>query len=183
MLEISILCVIALAAVYWMALWLMGRHEDVLYGSFVSSGPAGDEPAEPIRPILPPELPRRPRAVLPAPRGLPSPSVTSISLADQVQPPPAAGGLVNGGGAIRTPHVAVVSTARPPSAPSPVVPVAAMPMPPIGPTREPLAVNPAALQSNRTASAAPATHEPSTGDVLASLLETLKRDLSEAARK
>jgi len=35
MFEISILCVIVLAAGYWVALWLMGRHDDVLHGDFV----------------------------------------------------------------------------------------------------------------------------------------------------
>ncbi|MBI5131602.1 MAG: hypothetical protein HZA66_19365 [Rhodopseudomonas palustris] len=183
---------IALAAVYWMALWLMGRHEDVLYGSFVSSGPAGDEPPEPIRPILPPELPRRPRAALPA---LPAPSVTSVSRPEQVRPPapePRNGnghsnGFVNGSGAIKAPQLASVSTAQPPATSSPIVPAAARPMPPGLPPKPPLAINPAALQRHNIAPAAaaltPTTQEPSTGDVLASLLETLKRDLNEAARK
>jgi hypothetical protein len=35
MFEFSILCVIALAIGYWVALWLMGRHDDVLHGHFV----------------------------------------------------------------------------------------------------------------------------------------------------
>jgi hypothetical protein len=35
MFEISIFCVIALAVGYWVALWLMGRHDDVLHGDFV----------------------------------------------------------------------------------------------------------------------------------------------------
>jgi hypothetical protein len=35
MFEISILCVIILAVGYWAALWLMGRHDDVLHGHFV----------------------------------------------------------------------------------------------------------------------------------------------------
>ena len=35
MFEISILCVIGLAIGYWAALWLMGRHDDVLHGDFV----------------------------------------------------------------------------------------------------------------------------------------------------
>jgi hypothetical protein len=35
MFEISIFCVIVLAVGYWVALWLMGRHDDVLHGDFV----------------------------------------------------------------------------------------------------------------------------------------------------
>jgi hypothetical protein len=35
MFEISIFCVIVLAIGYWVALWLMGRHDDVLHGDFV----------------------------------------------------------------------------------------------------------------------------------------------------
>lgn len=35
MFEIGILCVIGLAVGYWAALWLMGRHDDVLHGDFV----------------------------------------------------------------------------------------------------------------------------------------------------
>jgi hypothetical protein len=35
MFEISIFLVIVLAVGYWLALWLMGRHDDVLHGDFV----------------------------------------------------------------------------------------------------------------------------------------------------
>jgi hypothetical protein len=35
MFEISIFSVIVLAIGYWVALWLMGRHDDVLHGDFV----------------------------------------------------------------------------------------------------------------------------------------------------
>ncbi|MFC0239012.1 hypothetical protein [Rhodopseudomonas telluris] len=68
MLELGILCIIALAAIYWMTMWLVGRHEDVLYGSFVTPTPgaAGSETLEPDR-ELPPELPRRPRVARPEP--------------------------------------------------------------------------------------------------------------------
>jgi Ca2+/H+ antiporter len=37
MFEISIFCVILLAIGYWVALWLMGRHDDVLHGDFVQT--------------------------------------------------------------------------------------------------------------------------------------------------
>jgi hypothetical protein len=42
MFEISIFCVIILAVGYWVALWLMGRHDDVLHGDFVHAE-AGSE--------------------------------------------------------------------------------------------------------------------------------------------
>jgi hypothetical protein len=35
MFEIGIFCVVVLAIGYWVALWLMGRHDDVLHGDFV----------------------------------------------------------------------------------------------------------------------------------------------------
>jgi hypothetical protein len=44
MFEISIFCVIVLAIGYWVALWLMGRHDDVLHGDFVQAE-LGPEPA------------------------------------------------------------------------------------------------------------------------------------------
>jgi hypothetical protein len=39
MFEISIFCLIGLAIGYWVALWLMGRHDDVLHGDFVQVEP------------------------------------------------------------------------------------------------------------------------------------------------
>jgi hypothetical protein len=36
MFEIGIFCVIVLAVGYWVALWLMGRRDDVLHGDFVN---------------------------------------------------------------------------------------------------------------------------------------------------
>jgi hypothetical protein len=42
MFEISIFCVIVLAIGYWTALWLMGRHDDVLHGDFVEVEPGSD---------------------------------------------------------------------------------------------------------------------------------------------
>jgi hypothetical protein len=44
MFEISIFCVIVLAIGYWVALWLMGRHDDVLHGDFVQTE-LGPDPA------------------------------------------------------------------------------------------------------------------------------------------
>jgi hypothetical protein len=42
MFEIGIFCVIVLAVGYWAALWLMGRHDDVLHGDFVEAEPGSD---------------------------------------------------------------------------------------------------------------------------------------------
>jgi hypothetical protein len=58
MFEISIFCVILLAVGYWVALWLMGRHDDVLHGDFVRTE-QGPEPASTPLPAasLPPVRP------------------------------------------------------------------------------------------------------------------------------
>jgi hypothetical protein len=45
MFEISILCVIVLAVGYWVALWLMGRHDDVLHGDFVHAETRPEPPS------------------------------------------------------------------------------------------------------------------------------------------
>jgi hypothetical protein len=42
MFEIGIFCVILLAIGYWVALWLMGRHDDVLHGDFVHAEQGAD---------------------------------------------------------------------------------------------------------------------------------------------
>jgi hypothetical protein len=47
MFELSIFCVILLALGYWMALWLMGRHDDVLHGDFVQAEARPEIPAVP----------------------------------------------------------------------------------------------------------------------------------------
>ena len=61
MFEIGIFCVILLAAGYWVALFIMGRREDVLHGQFVKAE-AGSEPLPaPVSPV-----PRRPRTPPPA---------------------------------------------------------------------------------------------------------------------
>lgn len=56
MLEISVFCVILLAAGYWVAMFVMGRHDDVIHGKFVHSE-EGDfgQPAMPV-----PPFPKRP---------------------------------------------------------------------------------------------------------------------------
>ena len=49
MFEIGIICIIVLAIGYWMALWLMGRRDDVLHGDFVHAD-AVPEAAPPSSP-------------------------------------------------------------------------------------------------------------------------------------
>jgi hypothetical protein len=133
MLEITILSIIALAAVYWTALWLLGRHEDVLYGSFVTP-PQGAVSDAPRRMMMP-----SPRADTRA-----TPSAATTATRPLMMPPPK-------------------PLSRPPSGQPPV----------IGHT--------AAQRSDRTA--AVSVKNPAPADALASLLETIKRDLNEAAGK
>lgn len=59
MLEIGIFCVILLAAGYWTAMFVMGRHDDVIHGKFVHSEDDG-EFARPAMPTPPPPFPKRP---------------------------------------------------------------------------------------------------------------------------
>lgn len=57
MLEISVFCVILLAAGYWVAMFVMGRHDDVIHGKFVHSEEEGDFGR---MPMPPPPFPKRP---------------------------------------------------------------------------------------------------------------------------
>ncbi|QOZ53693.1 hypothetical protein [Bradyrhizobium sp. CCBAU 53338] len=59
MFEIGIFCIILLAAGYWAAMFVMGRHDDVIHGKFVHSE---DEEAfvQPPMPAPPPRFPKRP---------------------------------------------------------------------------------------------------------------------------
>jgi hypothetical protein len=58
MFELSIFCVILIAAAYSATLWFMGRREDVLHGEFVHVEQPLEEP--PPQPALP--APTQPRA-------------------------------------------------------------------------------------------------------------------------
>ena len=58
MLEIGIFCIIVLAAGYWVALYVMGRHDDVIHGKFVHSEDDG-EFAQAAMPTPPPPFPKR----------------------------------------------------------------------------------------------------------------------------
>ncbi|WP_407112686.1 hypothetical protein [Bradyrhizobium sp. LMG 9283] len=59
MLEIGIFCVILLAAGYWVAMFVMGRRDDVIHGNFVHTEDQGDF-ARPSMPTPPPPFPKRP---------------------------------------------------------------------------------------------------------------------------
>jgi hypothetical protein len=56
MLEIGIFCVILLAAGYWAAMYVMGRHDDVIHGKFVHSQDDGEF----AQAMAPPPFPKRP---------------------------------------------------------------------------------------------------------------------------
>ena len=76
MFEIGIISIIVLAVGYWVTLWLMGRHDDVLHGDFVHAEdgieasplpdpPFADRPPFPPKPVikrpgLPPVVATRP---------------------------------------------------------------------------------------------------------------------------
>jgi hypothetical protein len=79
MFEVGIISIIVLAVGYWVTLWLMGRHDDVLHGDFVhgEEGPEASalpDPPFPARPAFPPRpaikrpqpKPRKPAMVKPA---------------------------------------------------------------------------------------------------------------------
>ncbi|MGA2994946.1 hypothetical protein [Bradyrhizobium sp.] len=47
MIEIGIISIIVLAVGYWVTLWLMSRHDDVLHGDFVHGEPGAETAAQP----------------------------------------------------------------------------------------------------------------------------------------
>jgi len=51
MIEIGIISIIVLAVGYWVTLWLMGRHDDVLHGDFVHSEPGAERATLPDHPF------------------------------------------------------------------------------------------------------------------------------------
>jgi hypothetical protein len=70
MFEVGIISIIVLAVGYWVTLWLMGRHDDVLHGDFVHAEDEAEAPARPdlslaARPPFPPKpVIKRPKACL-----------------------------------------------------------------------------------------------------------------------
>jgi len=80
MFEIGVISIVVLAVGYWVTLWLMGRHDDVLHGDFVhaedgrETGAAPPFPAQTFSPHPPfPKKPQikpaaaRPASIKPAP--------------------------------------------------------------------------------------------------------------------
>ncbi len=67
MFEISIFCVILLAIGYWVALWLMGRHDDVLHGDFVHTEQRLDSALAPLPRTPLQRAPLPPTSMPPAP--------------------------------------------------------------------------------------------------------------------
>ena len=51
MIEIGIISIIVLAVGYWVTLWLMGRHDDVLHGDFVHGEPEAETAVLPDQPF------------------------------------------------------------------------------------------------------------------------------------
>jgi hypothetical protein len=65
MLEIGVLSIVVLAVGYWVTLWLMGRHDDVLHGDFVHHEPGADAAVTSVFPAKP--LPKPPLSAKPFP--------------------------------------------------------------------------------------------------------------------
>jgi hypothetical protein len=85
MIEIGIISIIVLAVGYWVTLWLMGRHDDVLHGDFVHAEPGAETVALSDRPF-----PAKP--MFPAkPAFPPKPTVVKAAVVKpaSAQPPPA----------------------------------------------------------------------------------------------
>ena len=71
MLEISVFCVMLLAAGYWTTLFVMGRRDDVIHGKFVHSEDEG-APTQAAMPPPPPRFPKRPVQAAAPPNDLPA---------------------------------------------------------------------------------------------------------------
>ena len=85
MFEIGIISIVVLAVGYWVTLWLMGRHNDVLHGDFVHEE-GGAEGASAADRLLPSRSPFPPKPINPAAR----PAVTGSSAAKAIPAPPRA---------------------------------------------------------------------------------------------
>jgi len=88
MFEVGVISIVVLAVGYWVTLWLMGRHDDVLHGDFVRAEP-GPDPAATLpdqRFPLNPPFPVKPRAVKPSARQ-PAPAETPPAPASQTPSP------------------------------------------------------------------------------------------------
>jgi hypothetical protein len=181
MLELSIMCVIALAGAYWMALFLMGRREDVLHGDFIRT-------AQPPNPNL--EQKPTPRPSLPLPPLEPRhPAPAQAVPAEPVKPPePVRQGFSVKQQAIkleRSEPAVLVKTIDPvqPVEPAlrgaPVRSLVATQSADIRPKPEP----PKPADATAPAWRRPQPPEPARPDILQSLLETIKRDLGDAVSR
>ena len=69
MFEIAVISIVVLAVGYWVTLWLMGRHYDVLHGDFVHAEDGPQTAAAPPFPAPPfpqrPPFPKKPTIVRP----------------------------------------------------------------------------------------------------------------------
>jgi len=64
MFEIGVISIVVLAVGYWVTLWLMGRHDDVLHGDFVHTEDGAETGATsplPTRPFPAPPFPKKPQ--------------------------------------------------------------------------------------------------------------------------
>jgi hypothetical protein len=108
MIEIGIISIIVLAVGYWVTLWLMGRHDDVLHGDFVHGEPGTetaappdlpfpDRPPFPAKPVFPakPMPAAKPKAAV-KPMSAVKPSAKAAALKAAVVKASAAQGLPTG---------------------------------------------------------------------------------------
>jgi hypothetical protein len=87
MIEIGIISIVVVAVGYWVTLWLMGRHDDVLHGDFVHPEEGADAAAMSAFPASPfPAKPFPAKPAKPFPANKPFPAKP---LAVKVSRPPA----------------------------------------------------------------------------------------------
>jgi hypothetical protein len=90
MFEIGIISIIVLAVGYWVTLWLMGRHDDVLHGDFVHADEGAEaramsDPPFAARPAFPP----KPVIKRPQPKpAIVKPATAKPSATDALPPQP-----------------------------------------------------------------------------------------------
>jgi hypothetical protein len=87
MFEIGVISIVVLAVGYWVTLWLMGRHYDVLHGDFVHEEDGAKTSAAPGRPF-PSQSPFPAKPVFPAKPALTRPSTVEPSVIKPVSAPP-----------------------------------------------------------------------------------------------
>jgi hypothetical protein len=86
MFEIGVISIVVLAVGYWVTLWLMGRHDDVLHGDFVHEEDGARTSAAPGQPI-PSRSPFPAKPVFPAKPALSGPSTVKTSVIKPVSAP------------------------------------------------------------------------------------------------